>query len=74
MKQTKQVTNTHKKESKYQGVSWNVQGQKWKSSVHENGVKYECGYFDTERAAALGRDKKIIALGLSKKLQILKKV
>lgn len=66
-------TNTHKKESQYQGVSWNVQAQKWKSSVSENSIKYECGYFNTDREAVVARDRKILALGLSKKLQILKK-
>ena len=60
--------------SKYAGVSFSREKQNWRSSVSEKGVKYECGYYATERDAAKGRDRKIIALGLNKKLQVLKKV
>lgn len=58
--------------SKYIGVGWNREQQKWRSSVSEKGVKYDCGYFDSEREAAKARDRKILALGLKKPLQILK--
>jgi hypothetical protein len=56
----------------YKGVGWNRKMQKWRSSVSEKGIKYDCGYFDNERDAAKSRDRKILALGLNKPLQILK--
>lgn len=68
----KSVSNTHKRHSDYDGVSWHTQSQKWKSSVSHNSVKYECGYFDN-RDAAKARDRKIIALNINKPLQILKR-
>lgn len=69
----KSVSNTHKRHSDYDGVSWNTQSQQWKSSVSYKGIKYECGYYDNERDAAKARDRKIIALNINKPLQILKK-
>lgn len=60
--------------SKYTGVGWNRENQKWKSSVSEKNIKYDCGYYDNERDAAKARDRKILALGLKKPLQILKPV
>lgn len=71
---TKQATSTHNRVSKYKGVSWNKQAQMWKSSVSHKSIKYECGYYHDDREAAKARDKKIIALGLNKPLQVLKKV
>lgn len=58
--------------SKYIGVGWNRELQKWRSSVSGKGVKYDCGYHESEREAAKARDRKILALGLNKPLQILK--
>lgn len=55
------------------GVRWVSQNQKWKSYVTKNGVDYACGYFKDQRAAVKARDRKIIALGLDVKLQILKR-
>lgn len=60
--------------SKYIGVGWNRELQKWRSSVSQSGVKYDCGYHESERDAAKSRDRKILALGLNKPLQILKAV
>lgn len=60
--------------SKYTGVSWNRKFQKWVASVSNLGVKFDCGYFDNERDAAKSRDRKIIALGFKKPLQILKPI
>ncbi len=61
--------------SKYKGVQWRSDVQKFKSSVIEKNIRYECGFAETEREAAILRDRKILALGLNKsKLQILKKV
>lgn len=71
---TKQATSTHSRVSKYKGVCWNKQAQMWKSSVSNKSVKYECGYYHDDREAAKARDRKIIALGLKKPLQVLKKV
>jgi hypothetical protein len=64
----------HNKHSDYKGVNWDRKSQKWTASVTNKGIRYECGYHDEERNAAVARDKKIIALGLSVKLQVLKKV
>lgn len=58
----------------YIGVGWNRELQKWRSSISENGIKYDCGYHKNEREAAKARDKKILALGLNKSLQILKPI
>lgn len=61
--------------SKYSGVNWNKNIQKWRANVMYEGQKVECGFSDSERGAAILRDKKIIALGLdTKKLQVLKKI
>lgn len=67
------IKNTNPRTSNYTGVGWNREQQKWRSSVSEKGVKYDCGYFETEREAAKARDRKILALGLDKPLQILKR-
>ncbi len=61
--------------SKYAGVNWKKDIQKWRANVMYQGQKIECGFSDSERGAAILRDKKIIALGLdTKKLQVLKKI
>lgn len=68
------MKGTSTKTSEYGGVSWDRELQKWRSSVSENGIKYDCGYHETERDAAKSRDRKILALGLDKPLQVLKPV
>ena len=70
----KTTTNSHKRASEYIGVSWRSDIQKWTASVTANNIKYECGYYDNEREAAIGRDKKIIALNFKKPLQVLKPI
>lgn len=60
--------------SKFTGVQWNKRSQKWESSVSSKGIKYSCGYHDTEKEAAKARDRKIIALNINKPLQVLKKI
>ena len=62
------------KVSKFAGVYWSRYSQKWKSSISENGVLYECGVFAEERDAAKQRDLKILELGLSAPLQIYKPI
>jgi hypothetical protein len=62
-----------KRTSKYVGVTWRRDIQKWVAYVTDKKVRYECGYHDDERTAAKSRDRKILALGLNKPLQILKK-
>ncbi|WP_295093736.1 AP2 domain-containing protein [uncultured Flavobacterium sp.] len=66
------IKKTNPRTSNYTGVGWNRKQQNWRSSVTANGIKYDCGYHDTEREAAKARDRKILALGLKKPLQILK--
>lgn len=70
----KKVRKPNSRVSVYIGVGWNRETQSWRSSVSEKGIKYDCGYFDNERDAAKARDRKILALGLNKPLQILKPV
>jgi len=71
----KKITKkTNNRVSGYTGVGWNREQQKWRSSVSSGGIKYDCGYHNTERDAAKARDRKILALGLSKPLQILRPV
>lgn len=62
----------HNRASKYKGVSWRKQNQKWCASVTYKGQKIECGFHEDEREAAKMRDRKILALGLDVKLQVLK--
>lgn len=58
--------------SKYKGVQWRSDIQKYRASVTEKNVRYECGFAETEREAAILRDMKILKLGLNRsKLQIL---
>ena len=71
-KYIKEPSLGHNRVSKYKGVSWHRETQKWRAQVHDKGIKYECGYFDNERDAAKGRDRKILALNMKKPLQILK--
>lgn len=59
--------------SKYVGVRWHIESNKWISTVLQNKVTYLCGCFDEDREAAKARDMKIISLGLNKLLQILKR-
>lgn len=60
--------------SKYIGVRWHREANKWISTVLDKGTTYLCGCFDDDREAAKARDTKIISLGLNKPLQILKLV
>ena len=62
------------KVSIYRGVGWDNSTQKWKATVTDKNVTYECGSFENDRAAAKARDLKILALRLNKPLQILKPV
>lgn len=66
--------NINNRVSQYIGVYWSPYSQKWISTVTEDGIKYDCGYFDNERYAAKHRDLKIITIGLNESLQILKPV
>lgn len=66
------MKKSNQRVSTYTGVGWNREQQKCRSSVSEKGVKYDCGYHESERDAAKSRDRKILALGLKKPLQILK--
>jgi len=65
------ANGTKSKVSIYKGVGWNKTNQKWKATVTDKNVTYECGHFDDDRADAKARDLKIIALKLNKPLQIL---
>lgn len=69
-----QKSDSNGRVSQYAGVGWHKESQKWRASVTANGERYECGYHDTDREAAKARDRKILALGLNKPLQILKPV
>ena len=67
------TTNTHSRSCSYVGVRWSKEYQKWYSSLSEKGITYHCGFFDNDRNAAKARDMKIIQIGSTKPLQILKR-
>lgn len=71
MQNIKPTKPQNNRTSIYNGVSWKRENQKWTASVSNNGIKYDCGYFDNERDAAKSRDRKILALGFNKPLQVL---
>lgn len=73
-KHNNQRPPSHKRHSPFRGVKWNGEHEKWYSMITESGVTYHCGFYDNDRDAAKARDKKIIALGLNKPLQILKPI
>lgn len=72
-RRTKQIEVSHNRVSKYTGVRWNKEANKWSASVTDNKISHHCGFYSDEREAAKARDIKIVALGLKKPLQILKK-
>lgn len=56
---SRQVVNRRKRpsSSKYLGVNWSKQANKWHARVQVDGQQVHVGYFDDERAAALARDR-----------------
>jgi len=70
----KQFPVSHGRVSKYTGVRWNREVGKWSASVTDNKLSYPCGFHDDDREAAKARDRMIIQHGLSKPLQILKRL
>lgn len=68
----KQRPPSHKRHSKYTGVKWSGEHEKWYSILSENKVSYHCGFHDDDRAAAKARDMKIIQINSNKPLQVLK--
>ena len=58
----------------YKGVNFHKRTNKWRASICHKGERYDCGsWHESEREAALSRDKKILALNIPVDLQILKK-
>jgi hypothetical protein len=69
----KEPISSHRRVSKYTGVR-QVKGEhNWESYFTFNGVKYICGIFSCDKAAAKARDEKILNVGANKPLQILKR-
>jgi len=61
------------RKSKYTGVFWHRQSQKWEANFQFKGIKHSCGFWDDEIAAARARDRTIIRVGGDlRKLQVLK--
>jgi hypothetical protein len=50
------------KTSRYKGVSWNKQRQKWSGRITKDGNRYHLGYFDNEEDAAQSYDEKALEL------------
>jgi hypothetical protein len=50
-------TKNDNKTSKYVGVYWNIEKQKWKAAITVNGEKIFIGYYSDQKSAALARDK-----------------
>jgi len=46
--------------SKYVGVSWDKQHQKWRARIHYQNKKISLGYYTTQEAAARAFDKAVI--------------
>lgn len=59
-KKTKKIKTT----SKYKGVSWDKEAQKWKASLTKNYKKYNLGRYEDEIDAAKAYDKKFDELEL----------
>jgi len=59
---------------KYTGVSYNRDNHQFSSIVSHKGKTYRCGFYDTEKEAAIARDTAIITHGLNVKLQVLSPV
>ena len=58
----------------YKGITFHKQSRKWRASICHKGERHDCGnWHESERDAAVSRDKKILFLNLDVKLQILKK-
>lgn len=58
----------------YTGVNYKLRTRKWVAVLSYKGDDINIGAYDTEREAAIARDKAILRMGLDlKKLQILKK-
>lgn len=53
-----QRVQNRNKSSVYKGVSWNKKYGKWEAYVHFKGIKYICGYFNTEEDASIAYNKK----------------
>lgn len=47
-----QVNRTHQKSSKYPGVTWNKNKQRWRAMISVNGESKQLGYFKNELDAA----------------------
>jgi len=59
---------------KYTGVTYDRERHHYVAKVSHKGKIYNCGFHDTEKAAAISRDTAIINNGLDVKLQVLKPV
>ena len=70
----KESKSSSRRVSKFTGVK-QVPGEDylWESYLTHKGIRYICGIFACDKAAAKARDIKIISLGLNKPLQILKR-
>lgn len=53
------------KHSRYRGVSYKKDKNKWTAQTHEGGKKKHLGYFENEKEAAVAYNKRILKLGYS---------
>lgn len=69
----KEPASSNRRVSKYTGVR-QVKGEhNWESYFTHKGVRYVCGIFSCDKAAAKARDIKILNVGANKPLQIIKR-
>merc|ERR1712109_162819 len=58
------------KRSKYTGLSWNIQKQKWEVYQTKNGISIHGGLHETELEAARASDRLAIELGITGEVRL----
>jgi hypothetical protein len=67
------LTKKRAEAKEFLGVYWDKKFHHFRSTVTIDAVPHNCGVYDTARAAAKARDLRILHLGSSMGLQVLKR-